>query len=69
MIERLLVLFLLLLALVTWLLGSNVFWYPLVAGIVVGIVVLRMENKRYRTSDKEKFYTIVDDVKYNAEDE
>ena len=57
MIERLIVLVLLVVAGVMYLLGHAWFALPLVLGVLMAVLVYRMENKRYSVND---YYEVVD---------
>ena len=60
MIERLIVIVLLVVAGVMYLLGHAWFALPLVLGVLMAILVYRMENKRYSVKDDDGYYVVVD---------
>ena len=64
MIERLIVLVLLVVAGVMYLFGHAWFALPLVLGVLLAVLVYRMENKRYSVND----YYIEVDAKLDADD-
>ena len=69
MIERILIAVLFLTALLMGIFSIDYFWIPLGLGIVLTILFFRLENKQYSIRDNKRDWRIVDNVKFDAEDD